>query len=54
MNLPDIPDTWPKLFTVLLANQALGDAAHDPNHIRRVVTNARRLTLTEDADWTVY
>lgn len=53
MNIPDISETWPKLFAELLGQQELADAAHDPNHIRRVVTNARRLTLKEGADWTV-
>ncbi|MEI6607595.1 MAG: hypothetical protein WCP35_19985 [Verrucomicrobiota bacterium] len=31
----------------------LAEAAHDPDHIRRVVTNARRLTLAEGAEWLV-
>ena len=43
----------PKLFTELPGRHTLADAAHDPNHIRRVVTNARRLTLAEGADWLV-
>ena len=53
MDTPDISETWPKLFTRLLGQHTLADAAHDPNHIRRVVTNARRLTLAEGADWLV-
>ena len=53
MDIPDISETWPKLFAELLGQQDLADAAHDPNHILRVVTNARRLTLEEGADLTV-
>jgi len=53
MDIPDLSETWPKLFAELLGQQDVTDAAHDPNHIRRVVTNARRLTLEEGADWTV-
>ncbi len=50
MDLPEISETWPQLFAQLLGRQTLADAAHDSNHIRRVVTNARCLTLTEGAD----
>ncbi len=53
MDLPEISETWPQLFAQLLGRQTLADAAHDSNHIRRVVTNARCLTLTEGADWRV-
>ena len=53
MDLPEISETWPNLFAQLLGRHTLADAAHDPNHIRRVVTNARCLTLTEGADWRV-
>ena len=53
MDIPEISETWPKLFVELLGRHTLADAAHDPNHIRRVVTNARRLTLAEGADWLV-
>jgi uncharacterized protein len=53
MDIPEISETWPKLFAELLGQHTLADAAHDPNHIRRVVTNARRLTLAEGADWLV-
>ena len=49
----DIPETWPNLFAELLDQQGLADAAHDSNHTRRVVTNARRLALAENADWAV-
>jgi len=53
MDIPELSETWPKLFAEWLGQQELADAAHDPNHIRRVVTNARRLTMEEGADWTV-
>jgi hypothetical protein len=53
MDIQEISETWPKLFAELLGRHTLADAAHDPNHIRRVVTNARRLTLAEGADWLV-
>jgi len=33
-----------------VCSQTPADAAHDISHIRRVVTNARRLTALEDAD----
>lgn len=44
-------EPWPSRFLQLLAEQTTEDAAHNPMHIRRVVTNARRLTLAEGADW---
>lgn len=44
---------WPDLFLQLLQQHATEDAAHNPMHIRRVVTNARRLTEAEGADWLV-
>jgi uncharacterized protein len=53
MNTPEIAETWPKLFAGLLARHTLADAAHDPNHVRRVVTNARRLAVAEGADWRI-
>jgi len=53
MNIPEIADTWPKLFAELLGRHTQADAAHDPNHIRRVVTNARRLAVVEGADWRI-
>ena len=53
MDIPSIPETWPNLFAELLSQQGLADAAHDSNHTRRVVTNARRLALAESADWAV-
>ena len=51
--IPQIAETWPTLFTELLGRHTLTDAAHDPNHVLRVVTNARRLTSAEGADWRV-
>ena len=53
MDIQDIPKKWPNLFAELLGQQGFADAAHDSNHIRRVVTNARRLALAENADWWV-
>jgi HD superfamily phosphodiesterase len=47
MNTPEIAETWSKPFAELLGHNTLADAAHDPGHIRRVVTNARRLALAE-------
>ncbi len=48
------PDSsWPVLFRALLEKHTVADAAHDLEHIRRVVTNARRLTDAEGADWRV-
>lgn len=46
---PDAP--WPTLFQELLEKHAMADAAHDLQHIRRVVANARRLCAAENADW---
>ncbi len=44
---------WQSVFLKLLATHTVSDAAHDLEHIRRVVTNARRLTDAEGADWQV-
>jgi uncharacterized protein len=41
---------WEQYFERLLKSHMDGDAAHDLQHIRRVVTNARRLCLAEKAD----
>jgi uncharacterized protein len=51
--MPDSDSHWPSLFSDLLEQNAVADAAHDMQHIRRVVANARRLTLAEGADWQV-
>jgi uncharacterized protein len=51
MNAPE--DPWPQLFLELLNQHTDSDAAHDSGHIRRVVCNARRLTVAEGADWWV-
>ncbi|MES2440968.1 MAG: HD domain-containing protein [Verrucomicrobiota bacterium] len=48
--MSDIDPTWPALFLKLLNDHAVSDAAHDVEHIRRVVTNARRLAQAEGAD----
>ena len=48
---PDAP--WPTRFLALLQAHSPEDAAHNPMHIRRVVTNARRLADAEGADWQV-
>ena len=48
------PDSsWPLRFQDLLARHAITDAAHDLEHIHRVVANARRLTTAENGDWSV-
>ncbi len=52
--MPSTPDeTWQPIFISLLSAHAATDAAHDLQHIRRVVTNARRLAAAEGADWQV-
>jgi len=48
-----LDETWQPLFIALLSQHATTDAAHDLQHIRRVVTNARRLAVAEGADWQV-
>ena len=49
----DLDACWEPLFIQLLDENTTPDAAHDPAHVRRVVSNARRLTLTENADWEI-
>lgn len=44
---------WSKLFLELLGQHTGADAAHDPCHIQRVVTNAQRLSAAEGADWLI-
>ncbi|RYD17667.1 MAG: HD domain-containing protein [Verrucomicrobiaceae bacterium] len=51
--MSDSDPFWPDLFLKLLDAHAEADAAHDLEHIRRVVANARRLTEAEGADWQV-
>ncbi len=51
MNILDL--TWKPIFLKLLREHTGFDAAHDLEHLRRVVTNARRLTHEEGADWTI-
>ncbi len=51
--MPPDETHWTPIFLTLLKTHAVADAAHDLEHIRRVVTNARRLTAAEGADWTV-
>lgn len=53
MTLPPNDEPWRSRFLHLLGLHAVEDAAHNPMHIRRVVTNARRLTDAEGADWLV-
>ncbi len=53
MTTPSNDEPWPSRFLHLLGLHATEDAAHNPMHIRRVVTNARRLATTEGADWLV-
>ena len=49
----DFESTWQPVFLGLLEKHTVSDAAHDLEHIRRVVTNARRLATAEGADWEV-
>lgn len=49
----DADEPWSTRFLQLLQQNSTVDAAHNPMHIRRVVTNARRLTDAEGADWLV-
>ncbi|MES2921980.1 MAG: HD domain-containing protein [Verrucomicrobiota bacterium] len=51
--MSEIDSSWPALFLDLLEKHSITDSAHDHSHIRRVVTNARRLTTAEGADWLV-
>lgn len=51
--LTDSDARWSALFVERLETHSVPDAAHDLEHIRRVVANARRLTLAEGADWEV-
>ena len=51
--MTEIESSWPALFLDLLGKHSITDSAHDPSHIHRVVTNARRLTTAEGADWLV-
>jgi len=51
--MSEIQSSWPALFLKLLEKHSITDSAHDPSHIHRVVTNARRLTTDEGADWLV-
>jgi uncharacterized protein len=54
MKLPTDSDSiWEPVFLKLLADHTVSDAAHDLQHLRRVVTNARRLSVAEGADWIV-
>lgn len=50
---PADEEIWIRHFIRLLEAQGGTDAAHDLEHIRRVVTNARRLCAAEDADWQI-
>lgn len=49
----DIDSIWQPVFLTLLADHTVPDAAHDLEHLHRVVTNARRFTAAEGADWMV-
>ncbi len=46
-------DSWPARFLELLISHTVPDAAHDIEHIHRVVANAQRLSHLENADWAV-
>ncbi len=49
----DTDTHWTPIFLNLLQTHAVTDAAHDLEHVRRVVANARRLTTAEGADWKI-
>lgn len=49
----ELDDIWQPVFLKLLVQNTVADAAHDLEHIHRVVTNARRLAKEEGADWTI-
>ncbi len=53
MSTPNLDTQWEPIFQARLARHAQTDAAHDLEHLRRVVANARRLTAAEGADWAV-
>lgn len=53
MSLLSTDEPWATHFFKLLTEHATEDAAHNPMHIHRVVTNARRLCAAEGADWLV-
>ena len=44
---------WVKRFEAFLSNQGTYDSAHDPQHVRRVVENSRRLAISENARWEI-
>jgi uncharacterized protein len=50
---PSSLEAWERIFRDYLAESVTADAAHDPEHIRRVVANARPLTTAEGANWAV-
>ncbi len=47
---PEELGRWEARFNAFLDGQSAGDAAHDREHIRRVVANARALAADEGAD----
>ena len=53
MSIIHSDEPWPARFLHLLGQHSVEDAAHNSMHIRRVVSNARRLALAEGADWLV-
>lgn len=53
MQTPDPLANWQPRFIEMLARHSAVDAAHDPGHLLRVATNARRLAEAAGADWLV-
>lgn len=53
MHTPDPLTHWQPRFLEWLARHSTADAAHDPGHLLRVATNARRLAEAAGADWLV-
>lgn len=49
----DLDAMWQPVFLRLLGEHTPNDAAHDLEHIRRVVANARRIGSLEGADWEI-
>lgn len=49
----ELESIWEPIFIQWLTDHAVVDAAHDLEHIRRVVANARRLCQAEQAEWSV-
>lgn len=47
----DLDLKWQPIFEKLLTQHTTSDAAHDLEHVRRVVANARKISQSEGANW---